>query len=225
MGKTWLSVILIITAFVTVSCGGKFACKETLGGTKCESLSEVYEEQVINRGETVTIETAKDKKGQQEKPAARQGEKGVSGRGSNGPEKSEIVRHLEIDGRQALKVPLKVVRIWVAPWEDEDGDLHESEFIYTEVGPKGGRWAIGEKAGESKNPVLKRIDDIKEKPAGAKESREDAKERSEREKKEKAEKAKASQLEKPYDKQFDKQVQRPGAFNQPYGQDQGGPQN
>ncbi len=225
MGKTGLSVILIITAFVTVSCGGKFACKETLGGTKCETLSEVYEDQVINRGEPVASGTEKDRKGQKEKPSTRPGGKQeVEGDGHN-PEKSEIVRRLDIEGRQALKIPLKVVRIWVAPWEDEDGDLHEAEFIYTEIGPKGGRWAIGEKAVRSGNPVLKRIEDIKEKPAGEKESREEAKERAEREKKEKEQKAKASQLEKQYDKQLDKPSQRPGAFSPPYGQGQGGPQN
>lgn len=198
MGKTGLSVILLITAFITVSCGGRFACKETLGGTKCETLSEVYEDQVINRGDASSSETAKDRKGEKEKPAAKHGEKAGPAHDGNGSG-SEIVRRLEIDGRQALKTPLKVVRIWIAPWEDEEGDLHESEFIYTEVGPKGGRWAIGEKALESGNPVLKRIEDIKEKPASGKETREESREKAEREKKEKAGKAKAPQLEKQYD--------------------------
>ncbi|MBI4596495.1 MAG: hypothetical protein HY730_08995 [Candidatus Tectomicrobia bacterium] len=44
-------VLMIMGAIFLTSCGGRFACKETLGGTKCETLSEVYEHEVINRGE------------------------------------------------------------------------------------------------------------------------------------------------------------------------------
>lgn len=44
-------------------------------------------------------------------------------------------------GTEALRVPARVMRIWVSPWTDDAGDLHMPGFIYTEV--EGRRWAVG----------------------------------------------------------------------------------
>ena len=38
--------------------------------------------------------------------------------------------------------PATVLRIWVAPWIDDHGDLNYPSYIYTEVQPK--HWSIGE---------------------------------------------------------------------------------
>ena len=32
----------------------------------------------------------------------------------------------------ALRVPARVMRIWIAPWEDSRGDLHAPGYLYTE---------------------------------------------------------------------------------------------
>ena len=29
--------------------------------------------------------------------------------------------------------PARVVRVWIAPWEDEDGDLHDHQYLYLVV--------------------------------------------------------------------------------------------
>lgn len=34
----------------------------------------------------------------------------------------------------------KVLRVWFAPWEDSDGDLHDQSYLYLPV--DGGRWLI-----------------------------------------------------------------------------------
>lgn len=39
------------------------------------------------------------------------------------------------------RVPAQVMRIWLAPWTDEVGDLHMPGFVYTEI--KSRRWSIG----------------------------------------------------------------------------------
>lgn len=39
-----------------------------------------------------------------------------------------------------IRKPPQVLRVWVAPWEDESGDLHDQSYFYTMVSP--GRWAI-----------------------------------------------------------------------------------
>lgn len=40
-----------------------------------------------------------------------------------------------------LRVPPKVMRIWIAPWEDSRGDLHAPGYLYTEIEPR--RWSLG----------------------------------------------------------------------------------
>jgi conjugal transfer pilus assembly protein TraV len=39
-----------------------------------------------------------------------------------------------------VRQPPLVLRIWIAPWEDEAGDLHDQSFVYTMINP--GRWMI-----------------------------------------------------------------------------------
>ena len=41
----------------------------------------------------------------------------------------------------ARRLPAKVMRIWIAPWEDSRGDLHAPGYLYTEVEPR--RWSVG----------------------------------------------------------------------------------
>ena len=40
----------------------------------------------------------------------------------------------------ALRVPARVMRIWIAPWEDSRGDLHAPGYLYTEIDPR--RWTL-----------------------------------------------------------------------------------
>jgi conjugal transfer pilus assembly protein TraV len=67
-----------------------------------------------------------------------------------------------------------VVRLWLAPWEDSDGDLNMGGFILTEVAGKK-RWVLGEKILDLDSrmtprlisPLLqKKEEDVKEKPDG-----------------------------------------------------------
>lgn len=43
---------------------------------------------------------------------------------------------------EPLRAPAKVLRIWLAPWEDTRGDLHLAGFVYSEV--EGRRWRVGQ---------------------------------------------------------------------------------
>ncbi len=49
----------------------------------------------------------------------------------------------------ALRVPARVMRIWIAPWEDSRGDLHAPGYLYTEIEPR--RWALG-----AREPIARR---------------------------------------------------------------------
>jgi len=52
----------------------------------------------------------------------------------------------------AVRTPPKVLRIWIAPWEDSDGDLQAPSYVFTELEPR--RWMIGNPGGSS-YPTLK----------------------------------------------------------------------
>ena len=64
----------------------------------------------------------------------------------------------------ALRVPARVMRIWIAPWEDSRGDLHAPGYLYTEIEPR--RWALGAQA-EAERAVLIRPLQIERREAPA----------------------------------------------------------
>jgi len=41
-----------------------------------------------------------------------------------------------------LRTPSRVLRIWIAPWEDDAGRLHVPGYTYAEIEPR--RWSIGQ---------------------------------------------------------------------------------
>lgn len=47
----------------------------------------------------------------------------------------------KIDDPTPIRTPSRVMRVWIAPWEDAEGDLMVSSYIYTELEPR--RWMIG----------------------------------------------------------------------------------
>ena len=40
----------------------------------------------------------------------------------------------------ALRSPPRVLRLWISPWEDADGDLHDASFVHVVIDT--GRWLI-----------------------------------------------------------------------------------
>ncbi|WP_243217429.1 TraV family lipoprotein [Methylobacter sp. S3L5C] len=50
----------------------------------------------------------------------------------------------KIDDPTPIRTPAQVMRIWIAPWEDNEGDLMVSNYVYTELEPR--RWMIGKSA-------------------------------------------------------------------------------
>jgi len=50
----------------------------------------------------------------------------------------------KIEDPTPIRTPSQVMRIWIAPWEDSEGDLMVSNYVYTELEPR--RWMIGKSA-------------------------------------------------------------------------------
>jgi len=55
------------------------------------------------------------------------------------------------DEPHPVRTASKVMRIWIAPWEDKNGDLNASGHVYTEIEPR--KWTIGHRQ-ELSSPVL-----------------------------------------------------------------------
>lgn len=64
---------------------------------------------------------------------------------SNYPAPVQTVRRNEMVVRttrdEPFRVPAKVMRIFIAPWEDEQGDLHMGGYVFSEVEPR--KWSVG----------------------------------------------------------------------------------
>ena len=154
-----------------VSCGPKYACLKTMGGVKCETPTEVYRQ--LMEG---------DLKDQISSRSAPKHDKEASDR--NLPDKNAIVKSPVESGipsqmeskeeRKPIRIQPRVVRLWLAPWEDSDGDLNMGGFIFTEVADKK-RWVLGEKilyldsrmTPRLFSPLLqKKEENVKKKPDG-----------------------------------------------------------
>lgn len=66
-----------------------------------------------------------------------------------------------------IRTPAHVMRIWVAPWEDTNGDLITNGYVYTEIEPR--RWVVGkpESVGAPILRPLQRVEPSKAQPAAS----------------------------------------------------------
>ena len=56
-------------------------------------------------------------------------------------------------GAVPLRSPARVMRIWIAPWEDSRGDLHAPGYLYTEIDPR--RWTLGTQADRNRETLVR----------------------------------------------------------------------
>ena len=159
-----------------VSCGPRYACLDTMAGVKCETPTEVYrhlmegdlKDQINAQGPPKRDKEAPDKN----LPDKRIHDKNASVKNT---EESGIPSQMELrEERKPIRIQPRVVRLWLAPWEDSDGDLNMGGFIFTEVAGKR-KWVLGEKRLDLDSlmtprlisPLLqKKEGDVKEKPDG-----------------------------------------------------------
>jgi conjugal transfer pilus assembly protein TraV len=121
--------IAVVIAIGLSGCAGtltglegesKFACKAPDGVT-CSSLSGIYANAVANNLPALRKEPKSDQ------PSPSHSKEGA------------ITGQVATTG-DPLRVQPKVLRVWIAPWEDTDGDLHDQAYLYVVANP--GRWAI-----------------------------------------------------------------------------------
>ncbi|MFZ4700800.1 MAG: TraV family lipoprotein [Candidatus Methylumidiphilus sp.] len=138
-----LTLVISTLLIGLASCSTQYGCKGLPEDPACLSAVEAYQ---------IT-----DKANATERPsqnnsltAGKPGESTSSALGSastladtdNRRTKSAPVP--KIDDPTPIRTPSKVMRIWVAPWEDSDGDLNVSGYLFTELEPR--RWMVGKAA-------------------------------------------------------------------------------
>jgi len=157
--RTRTPLLGAFAALVLAGCassGGKFACPHP-DGVSCMSSIEIYE------ATNVGFPAGSGRSSQERTPGNpanhRVGADGDSLRlaapssapAANGAALSLAQSdHLDVSTRrtrgaeEAMRMPARVMRIYVSPWTDEAGDLHMPGYVFTEI--VGRRWTIGVQA-------------------------------------------------------------------------------
>lgn len=143
--RSLVAVVLSAVAALSAGCAstmsglggeGNYACKAPVG-TQCTSVSGVYANSI--HGPVAASVLPKPAKTPPSAPSATAGASG-----------SAIAAALGAPATSIRSQP-RVLRLWIAPWEDADGDLHEASVVHVLVDT--GRWLIERVVPANRNRV------------------------------------------------------------------------
>lgn len=120
----------------------EYACPGLPDGVRCQSAREVYD-MTSQGGAAGSIDAASERLSAS--PVASQSQQGTA-----------LNSHPAVPTARRtapLRTPARVMRIWIAPWEDEQGDLNLPGYVFTEIEPR--RWEVGVRAPPHPAPVLR----------------------------------------------------------------------
>ncbi|MDO8845339.1 type IV conjugative transfer system lipoprotein TraV [Methylicorpusculum sp.] len=127
------ATVLLLNGCSFLSIGqGDFSCPGGIEGVRCMSARQVY--QATESSDYVKTLDENDK-------GSDSGSRGVLAY-SNATRNSQVAVP-SIEQPVPIRTQAQVMRIWVAPWEDDDGDLHADGYLYTEIESR--RWNLGER--------------------------------------------------------------------------------
>ena len=143
-------LLLSLIALAAVACAGgssRYGCPAK-GGYSCKSVSEVYAEAASGRKSTGDpfYEFPGNKKSAQITGATRKnptkGNRFRSGKDRGNRTDNGEARGAETENKKTMPVylPPRVIRLWIAPWQDTRGVFHSEKYVYLLAGK--GRWAL-----------------------------------------------------------------------------------
>lgn len=148
MNKTLIASIFAASALAGCSAfspyQSDYTCPGMPQGVICKSVPDVYK----------LTEHADHVSGTQQQNAAG-GDGGRAGDAAAkvpGPMPRTIPLGETSDTEKPILEPAAVMRIWVAPWIDDRGDLNWPGYVFTEVTPR--RWAFGEVGAARAKPLV-----------------------------------------------------------------------
>lgn len=134
--KAFFAASAILFALIATGCSSaQFSCPAPESGIKCKSVTDIYQRAIDGETGLKRTKNAKDEKDARS--------------GTDSPAVS-ITKKLEQDEQIPLRIPPKIVRIWIAPWEDDEGDLNQGGYVFSEISDPRNRWIIGEKSPANK---------------------------------------------------------------------------
>jgi conjugal transfer pilus assembly protein TraV len=140
-----LAIVLSAVAALSAGCAstmsglggeGSYACKAPVG-TQCTSVSGVYANST--HGPVPASVLPKPPTAPASAPSAPSGASGSATAAALGAPATPI------------RSQPRVLRLWIAPWEDADGDLHEASVVHVLVDT--GRWLIERVVPANRNRV------------------------------------------------------------------------
>ncbi len=140
-----LAIVLSAVAALSAGCAstmsglggeGSYACKAPVG-TQCTSVSGVYANST--HGPVPVSVLPKPATAPASAPSASPGASGSATAAAVGTPATPI------------RSQPRVLRLWIAPWEDADGDLHEASVVHVLVDT--GRWLIERVVPANRNRV------------------------------------------------------------------------
>lgn len=170
-----LSLVTGCSSLVNIGAS-EFNCASS-DGVQCKSTREIYE--MTHNGTVPEPEVASKKKGSKRFAGSAQTETPDTSTvtaGTHNSEKGRMqsstqpMRDPVVDTYVAprlpdrpvpIRTPAQVMRIWVAPWEDTNGDLITTGYVYTEIEPR--RWVIANTEAKGA-PVLRPLQTIQSQP-------------------------------------------------------------
>jgi conjugal transfer pilus assembly protein TraV len=114
-----------------------YACKAP-EGVACDSVSSTYANAIHNNLPSQRAPRSGDRHNQESEAGAA----GSVLRTTSFAPGSSIASTAEptVGLAQPLRSQARVLRLWIKPWEDADGDLYDQGYVYVQV--DGGRWLI-----------------------------------------------------------------------------------
>lgn len=135
-----------------------YGCTGLPDGVKCMSTREVYN--LTNDG---YVPSRVDEEADNASKQVTTVDDASGGVGEGEPDPNDVVSNYVAprlpDQPIPIRTPAQVMRVWIAPWEDERGDLIVTGHLYTEVEPR--RWVIGEQAANTQ-PTLRPLQRIQQ---------------------------------------------------------------
>lgn len=130
----WLPISCSLSLLLTGCALGQsnYSCPANRDGVRCLSTREVYQQTHQGKGPPPTqIKNGKIINPSPVNPL----EQGL-------PLTREPLVIADLtDSKVPIRTAAQIMRIWIAPWEDQQGDLVLSGYVYTEIEPR--RWRVG----------------------------------------------------------------------------------
>lgn len=113
---------------------GDFSCPGGIdGGVRCMTARQVY---LATDGSDTVRPTQEADHASDVPPATSSGPPTAISPGTGGS-----VPVPTIEQPLPIRSQPGVMRIWIAPWEDDEGDLHADGYVYTEIESR--KWSLG----------------------------------------------------------------------------------